>query len=299
MKRILLISDVKGWGGWNRGEMIKKHLSDEFHFDLILLKDFSLEKYPNYNLYYPLFHTMLINESIKELSIKGKNVVSIVTGSQALKPTIKTKEKFQRITKNCKAIFANSIIGLKSLREVYDGPTFYVPRGVDPDIFYPEKYNTNDKFKICYVGKPVPEKGLNEIIRPVAKRLNIDLIINTKNFTKAVSYDKMRELYNKSHCYIVASTIDGTPNPALECASCARPVISNKIGNMPEFIQNYKNGFLIEREIEEYIKMIKWMMENREQTKLMGKKAREEVLKNWSWEQTLKYERKALKEILM
>ena len=39
--KVLMIADVKGWGAWRRGEYIKKHLSDEFEFDLVDLKTFN------------------------------------------------------------------------------------------------------------------------------------------------------------------------------------------------------------------------------------------------------------------
>jgi glycosyltransferase involved in cell wall biosynthesis len=36
----------------------------------------------------------------------------------------------------------------------------------------------------------------------------------------------------------------------LEAAACGRPIISNQIGNMPEFIKDGWNGFIVPRKLE-------------------------------------------------
>ena len=41
--RVLMVSDVKGWGAWTRGRYIKNTLSDEFDFDLIDLLELDSE----------------------------------------------------------------------------------------------------------------------------------------------------------------------------------------------------------------------------------------------------------------
>ena len=55
----------------------------------------------------------------------------------------------------------------------------------------------------------------------------------------------MREFYQGLHVLCVASDMDGTPNPALEAAGCGVAIVSNRIGNMPEFVQYGVNGLLV------------------------------------------------------
>lgn len=297
-KKILLIADVKGWGGWDRGKQIEKHLSDEFEFSLITAKEFKDPMYNNgWDLYYPLFHTMVIDRQYQKFMDKGKKVVTIVTGAKAVKKIFKNQRIFNKMLRRCEAVFANSMIGLKSLQDVYKGKTHYVPRGVDETVFYPEPFPSFDKIRISYVGKPVPEKGLHHIIEPACKEANVELVANTNNFTNAVSHDRMREMYNSCHCHMVASISDGTPNPALEAAACGRLIISNRIGNMPEFIKHQTNGFLVDREVGDYVFVLKEIKTMTEYIKQMGANARKTVMKDWSWEQTLKKERKALREV--
>jgi glycosyltransferase involved in cell wall biosynthesis len=344
-KRILLISDVKGWGGWVRGEYIKKYLSDEFHIELMDQKTFQkfeittnnnlfsmedvirfrnnvskdkdalkfdqFKKYVNkckisrsFDLYYPLFHTMLIKKCIKRIISQNKKVVSIVTGFPTIKPCFISHNKdshFKNLSKRCVALFANNIKSLKDLNKEKPEhiPTYYCPRGVDENVFYPMDREPNKKFTVVYVGKPVKEKGLLDYIKPACEMAGARLLINDRNYTNALGPDDMRELYNQADAYVVASIIDGTPNPALEAAACGVPIISNPIGNMPEFIKNGKNGFLIKgRDINKYVNRLRWMMDSPIKRVNMGKEARKTILESWTWEKVLENERKAFREIL-
>ena len=56
----------------------------------------------------------------------------------------------------------------------------------------------------------------------------------------------MLNFYNNIDYYLCVSYNEGTPNPALEAGSCGVPIISTKVGNMPEIIKENINGFFIE-----------------------------------------------------
>ena len=148
-KRILLVTDVIGWGGWVRGEYIIKHLSNEFDFELVdnsgFIKIVDNNKILEYDLVYLLFHTMLMKKRVKNIFAHNIKTVTIVTGFPTLKPCFgndynKASFNFKRLSKECKAIFANNMKSLKDLRSEKPPhiPTYYLPRGVDENIFYPE-----------------------------------------------------------------------------------------------------------------------------------------------------------------
>ena len=352
MKKIALISDVKGWGGWVRAEYIKKYLSDEFVFHIFdaegfnnwerntdrsifhideaikyskhhgkyigfdKFKEFALRRKPtrHYDLYYFLFHTMLVKQSVKRL-LDNEKVMTIVTGFPTLKNIFyardfnreKAKKNFLSLANRCSAVGANNYKSLDDLKDIYDPQkTFYAPRGVDPEIFYPmttefKRKEDEWKFTIAYVGKPVPEKGLVEFIRPACEQAGVSIIINDRNYENALSPQEMNEFYNQADAYVVASTIDGTPNPALEAASCGKPVIANEIGNMPEFIKDGKNGFLLkgDMKVERYAQKLRWMKVNQKRTFEMGQNARETIEKKWTWEKVVnQHEREVFRRLL-
>jgi glycosyltransferase involved in cell wall biosynthesis len=307
--RILLITDVLGWGGHQRGIQIKKHLSDEFDFDLITQADFIGKKYDNYDLYYPLFHVMLRNKKIQRMK---NRVVTVVTGRTAFRREgLRRKlapfgngnamQGFLNLTECCKAVFANNMIAFRELKEVYNGESYYVPRGVDEELFSLAP-PAGGPLKACFVGKGrMPEKGFHNYMVPACRKAGVPLISNIRNYRNAVSQKKVKQdVYDKSHVLLVASTADGTPNPALEAASCGRTILSNPIGNMPEFIENGVNGFLLPKlGMSLYVEKLNWMKKNLDKVIQMGIEARKTVEKDWTWEVVLnRYERVALKGAL-
>jgi len=344
----MLISDVKGWGGWVRAEYIKKYLSDEFEFDIVDDNEFSqyeiksnlnyfskadIKKYievkqlnpvgeidfddfrrfhlesrlgNDYNLFYFLFHTMLVKKGVKRFLNGNNKVITIVTGKPVIKECFYNRmnsregiNNFLKLSGKCQAVGANNIISLNELKGLYDGQTFYAPRGVDPEVFYPEReFEEREKFIVAYVGKPVYQKGLPDYIKPACDIAGVDLIINDRNYTNALPPNEMRKFYNQADAYIVASTIDGTPNPALEAASCGKPIIANKIGNMPEFIEDGVNGFLVDLNVNEYVEKIKELKEDRKRCFEMGRNARQTILKNWTWEKVTENEREIFRSVI-
>ena len=379
--KILLICDVKGWGGWERATKIKEYLSDEFDFDMMDGGEFDrfeqksdvnfihinelhavadkfsnyftkqqvclpeMMKYKNakhtidrdYDLYYLMFHTMLCSQQTKRVIYGGGRFVSAVTGLPVVKDVFKNEKHSGNATQAFKylsgisaGMVANNMLAFNELKELYDGPAFYTPRGVDEKFWGSDKWHWYFKekgwepahksikpymkgfdelpmrekknyygkdFTAMFVGKKGSGKGLNTIIQDACKQANIRLIVNERNYTNALTKEQMRDFYNQSHILVVASHSDGTPNPALEAAACGVPVLTNHIGNMPEFIKDGYNGFLVKRNIGAYVEKLQWLKKNKEKAEEMGKNARKTVEKNWTWKHSMEYERKALRGI--
>jgi len=297
--KVVMIADVRGWGGWNRAQMIKKHLSDEFDFTLTIREEFRKNRamYKDYDSFYPLFHTMMNGSTMSRIA-KERKLITIVTGRTTMKPIFRNKSNLREKLKNCTAVAANNMIAYRDLKKNFDGHTFYVPRGVDMSDFYRTKWERDKEFTALYVGKPVEPKGLEQFIRPACKKAGIKLIANTRNYKTALNYEQMNDLYNECHVYMVASIIDGTPNPALEAAATGRAIISNEIGNMPEFIKDGWNGFLVDRNIDSYVEKLKLLKNDMRLTNKMGCNARKMVKREWQWHKTLEYERKMLRSVL-
>lgn len=289
-----------------------KLIKDNF-FDFEKFRRFSLQKKPkrDYDFYYFLFHTMLTKQSVQRLLNTKVKISTVVTGYPVLKNIFygrdlkieNARKSFLSLANKCVAIGSNNILSLKNLQSIYDGETFYAPRGVDPEIFYPmiTEFNRKDewKFTIAYVGKPVPEKGLKEFIQPACEQAGVSIIFNDRNYENALPPEEMNKFYNKADAYVVASTIDGTPNPALEAASCGKPIVSNKIGNMPEFIKDGWNGFLLkDMTVNKYAQKLRWMKINQKKTFEMGMNARETVLRNWTWEKSIENKRQIFRRLL-
>ena len=179
---------------------------------------------------------------------------------------------------------ANSKMLLKELHDMGFKKAFYIPNGVDEELFRPIKpIEKNKELVVGHVGKECPVKGQKEYILPAIKTCNAKSVTNSKTWKDRIPHTEMPHIYNEMDVFVVASVEDGTPNPALEAASCGRPIISNQIGNMPEFIKDGYNGFIVERKIGAYVEKIKYFQENRNELIRMGENARKTVLENWTW----------------
>jgi len=326
--KILAIADVEGWTGWRKMLETKKHLSDQFDITITTIKDIQkkyreleengikqhitrvrkLGLHNKYDLLYFYLHTSLhsgfARDLIREAYLKGRRTIAIVTQKVILKKhwgaTQELKElKFKIISPYIDAYLINNLLVKPDLERLWDGSIYYVPEGIDLNLFRPLRYDIGEEFIAAYAGKPAKEKGLEPIIRPACERAKVKLITNTNNYLTAIPYEKMVNFYNRANVYIVASRVDGGPNPALEAAACGRPIISNAIGNMPELIKNGVNGYIVRCDIDEYMEKLVELKNSPERAREMGEQSRKIMEREWSWKHVLNtYERPALWEIL-
>jgi glycosyltransferase involved in cell wall biosynthesis len=181
---------------------------------------------------------------------------------------------------------ANSLLLMKDLKKmnVKNTETFYVPNGVDEQVFHPIRpLTTKGELIAGHVGKVCEAKGQQAFIIPAMNQAKVKSIYNMNDYRDRRPYCEMAPYYNDMDVFLCASVEDGTPNPALEAAACGRPIISNRIGNMPELIKDGYNGFLVERKVSAYVKKLEYLRKNRDHLVEMGKNARKTIEEGWTW----------------
>jgi glycosyltransferase involved in cell wall biosynthesis len=178
---------------------------------------------------------------------------------------------------------------------------YYIPNGVNEKLFRPVKPIPleRDKIIVGHVGKECIAKGQKEIIYPAIKMSGAQRVTNVFTWKEKIPHNQMYKIYQEMDIFVVASSEDGTPNPALEAASCGRPIISNRIGNMPELIKDGYNGFLVGRHVAEYVEKIKWLQDNRDKLIKMGQRSRETIEKYWTWKIQAENYRKMFRDIFV
>jgi len=133
-----------------------------------------------------------------------------------------------------------------------------------------KKNNEHIKYKnfsVLYFGGIDRRKGLIELVRSIIlirKKYNIDFIIagakvkdeiklfNLLNkhkeyfsFYTNVSEKKKLELFMRSHAYVLPSHAEGLPVTLIEAMECGLPIVTTKVGGIPDFFNEPDNGFLI------------------------------------------------------
>jgi len=188
----------------------------------------------------------------------------------------------------CRAGFVNSLSMFQQAGHREN--LFCCQNGVDIHFFRPSPRN-NREFTACWVGNSssVGNKGL-DLVKSACDETRTPLLFLDRNALQKeelLSQEKIRdEFYFLSSVYICASEFEATPNPALEALACGLPIISTRVGNMPEIIEDGYNGFLVERSATAIAGAIEKMKASDWET--MSRNARLSIENGWSWEQQVK-----------
>jgi glycosyltransferase involved in cell wall biosynthesis len=276
--KIALVADVRNWAWARKSEQLQRHLGDSFRFETAFPYDKNPVPVPRGCDLYNTFEVF-----------QSRNLppgLPYVTGMTA--HVWRTWEEkhgagtVKRWASSALAFHANSRMLEAEMRGLLGRPIHYVPNGVDEKFFVrTQPHPKTERLIVGWVGKPNPRKG-SDIVKRAAEIAGVELRTVERTHRDAMTPAQMRDFYQGLHVLAVASDMDGTPNPALEAAACGVAIVSNRIGNMPEFIADGVNGRLLERRaVESYVAALR---EIDVPTALrMGEAARATVEREWTW----------------
>src|SRR5687768_15509539 len=95
------------------------------------------------------------------------------------------------------------------------------------------------------------QRGFHDLIVPSVRSVGAARLVVAAREKKWRSCDEMVEFYHSLDIYLCASRSEGTPNPCLEAAACGVPVVTTRVGNMPELVQHGVNGLFVERNVSD------------------------------------------------
>ena len=275
--RILVYYDVEGWAWYHKAVAIKANLQPEYHVDITAHDSPDVAKQYDYVIVFGYYMLDVLKGVAPEKILLGLSN----NGPRYIENTRKALEE-----KRAVAGLANSKIGYDLLQGA--GKIFLCENGVDTVFHHPPVHPATD-FSLCWVGNPNSDvdKGL-DLITEACSVANVPLHFHTWDASKGdTSGVRPREvlrnsLYWQSTAFVCASVYDGTPNPALESLACGLPVITTRVGNMPEVIVDGKNGFFVDRNVSGIASAIEQLRDS--DLVEMSRAARESVAPDWSWE---------------
>lgn len=180
---------------------------------------------------------------------------------------------------------ANSIMLQREMEQLLRRPVHYVPNGVDETFFRRSRPRSAARLVVGYVARPNLRKGA-AVVEEACRRAGVELrpVVRKWKDKNVLTAEQMRDYYQEIHVLAVSSDMDGTPNPALEAAACECAVVSNPIGNMPEFVNDGVNGHLTERTVESLAAALSALAARPlADVEAMGRAARATVLADWTW----------------
>ena len=203
---------------------------------------------------------------------------------------------------------------LKQKFGVDDDRITYIPNGVNVASFKIVPKNEEDTKTILYVGRLERYKGIHFLIEAFkvvktifpnsrliivgsgAYKENLIHLTSSLGLQKSVSFlenipkEHLTQLYRSSSVFVSLSQYEGQPIALIEAMAYGLPVIATNVGALPEFIQNAKNGFLLNfpPNKKELVDLITSLLENPDSSTKIGFEARNSILSRFSWEKTVK-----------
>tara|TARA_Y100000310_G_scaffold341353_1_gene440226 strand:+ start:2824 stop:3699 length:876 start_codon:yes stop_codon:yes gene_type:complete len=276
MKKILCVTDKRGWCLYNIMHILNKHIK-EFRMDVVATKEDKVNPRGYDLVYYTHF-------SLYDKAPCNNKKLATVTSHKCLDNLNKNVKKMKVFD----GLSVNSLI-LFDIFKKHVSPLYYTPSGVDINNFSFKNKSRHKKIVLGWVGNVDRDvKNYKTILEPLKKKcadFEFKEIATTKkdNFKTLLPANKMADFYHSIDFFLVTSTNEGTPNPGLEAMSCGVPAITTRVGNMAEIVKDGRNGFFCEDNISSFFKKLDDIknISNKEYDR-MSRRTREEMLA-WDW----------------
>lgn len=189
------------------------------------------------------------------------------------------------------AVFVNNRLLFEELAPRFSQPVYYTPNGVDTGLFRPAAAarppEPRRPLQVGWAGslknQGSEHRGVHEFIVPAVAAVGgaeLRLAVREERWRNR---EEMLDFYHSLDVYVCASRTEGTPNPCLEAAACGLPVITTRVGNMPELIRDGENGFFVERDIANIAAKLERLRDDPGLRDRLGRAARATVVESWDW----------------
>jgi glycosyltransferase involved in cell wall biosynthesis len=133
------------------------------------------------------------------------------------------------------------------------------------------------KFAISGTGFKKKEQSL----RNLAKELEIEDYVM---FLGYVPDEKLPDLYSASDIFVLPAIYENFPFAILEAQATALPVISTKVGGIPEFLVDNENGFLIDPgDSAQLTQRVLILLQDPKLAEEMGRRGRKLIEEKFAW----------------
>ncbi|BCH00805.1 glycosyltransferase [Mesorhizobium loti] len=167
-------------------------------------------------------------------------------------------------------------------------PVHYTPNGVDTTFFCPppEPQPYSGELRVGWAGSlgnhGPAHRGFHDVIEPAVAAVpgvRLQTAIREQHWR---NHDEMLDFYRDLDVYVCASRSEGTPNPCLEAAACGVPLVTTRVGNMPELVRDGDNGLFFDGTAEGLANKLALL---RDTPSLRSRMATRmiETIREWDW----------------
>lgn len=189
-----------------------------------------------------------------------------------------------------RAVFVNNEQLRREVAALLDRPVFYTPNGVDTAFFRPAAEaaagSPRGRLRIGWAGSltnhGAAHRGVHAFIEPAAGQVpGVELHVAARE-DRWRNPEEMRAFYHSLDAYVCASASEGAPNPCLEAAACGLPVVTTRVGSMPELIRHGENGLFVDHDVADIAAALRLLRDDPELRQRLGRAARHSV-EAWDW----------------
>ncbi len=300
--------------------------NSEFSFKLLeVLWKSNFDIYHLHAYYFPMFDPLSVMCKIKNFSFvcqfhgKGPGqprffdrLIKFFTLRLPAKILCVTREEVDNVKK---------VFGLPS------GNVTFFPNGLDLDYFKPRIISKEQMklsgsiFYLLFVGRlSFHNKGVDTLINAVSKLpddVKLLVIGDGPDFNNMLELIKKLDLedrviplggqpgsvvvkyYNVVDCIVAPSNFDFWPGVVLEGMYSKKPVIASKVGGIPDMIDNWKTGILVEPgNVNQIVNTVLKLKKDKKLSSFIGNNAHKKVKTQFNWDIIGKRAEKIYEEVL-
>lgn len=205
-------------------------------------------------------------------------------------------------------LIAGYVVSSRILHDAYSNLPYYpkpdavIEDGVDLEFFQPrnlERIRRNDRpLRVGWTGNstwgqyiaPIDFKGLETIIKPAVESLRssgvaVEGCYHDRN-DNWLPWEEMPKYFNTLDVYVCASLIEGTATPVLEAMACGLPIVSTRVGIVPQLFGPLQSQFLLQERTPKAVEAaLRRLAENPELRWAISQENLSRI-QQWSWKET-------------
>jgi glycosyltransferase involved in cell wall biosynthesis len=188
-----------------------------------------------------------------------------------------------------RAVFVNNRRLEHEFAPMLGVPVHYTPNGVDTAFFCPlpqPRPRCPGELRVGWAGSLRNHgrtlRGIHDVIEPAIAAVPGARLLTAVREERWRTRDEMLDFYRDLDVYVCASRSEGTPNPCLEAAACGVPLVTTRVGNMPELVREGENGLFFDGTAEALADKLTLLRDTPSLVSCMAGRIRE-TIREWDW----------------
>ncbi|MBK8096783.1 MAG: glycosyltransferase [Planctomycetes bacterium] len=252
--RLLFVVDEPGWAHDAKTEALRAQLGDEFDVERRYQQEVTAAEVAAADLVVVYYWLQLAGCGPLRAALAGqqqKLVLGVCSHAEIEGPR---RDEALAQLRAVEAVFVHSELLRRQVAPLLrpEQRLFVLPNGVDTEAFapLPARQRRPGPLRVGWAGSlgnfGRDLRGFDEIEATCAALPGVEFVPAIKERGQR-AFGAMAGYYHGIDVYVCMSRCEGTPNPALEAAACGVPLVTTRVGNMPEFVGDGENGLFVRR----------------------------------------------------